>query len=130
MKTVTIMAIGASFAAAAFAAPAHAAEVDMNQVLTDLDNKPMTTDGKPDGEKMTLRLVAERALLASYADETSLTADKKGQRFSLALKIHTADKIALTAEDTSLVELVVGKAYPPLIVGRVTEILDPAVLKK
>ena len=109
---------------------ALATEIDVTTPIVDLDGKPITMDGKPDGVPLTLRTVAENALLATYQDEHELSGDKKVERMVLAQQIHAASKIDLTAENVTLLKQLIGKAYGPLIVGRAIAIVDPAAVKK
>jgi hypothetical protein len=79
-----------------------------------------------DGNVMTVGSVAINALLLSYEDEArTITGDEKVTRMHLALKIkRDQDPINMTAEEISLVKKLVGKAYGPMIVGQVWDLLE------
>ncbi|MCC6172080.1 MAG: hypothetical protein IT481_08630 [Gammaproteobacteria bacterium] len=107
----------------ALAAPAHA--IDFTVVLQDLDGQPMQNGGKA----MTLGDTVAHALLSPYAGEESIAGEEKIRRFELARKLRGAVDPALTAEDVALIKKLVAKAFAPLVVGRVWEIVDPASVK-
>lgn len=69
------------------------------------------------------------ALLATFADEASLGGEEKVRRFLLAQRIGAAEQVDLTAEETALVKLLVGKGYGTLVVGRVWAALDPVSVR-
>jgi hypothetical protein len=78
-----------------------------------------------DPTPVTLGKVCEDALLANNLPGDTMGPDDKRARFWLALKVHEA-KEALSADDVALIKKVVALAYGPLVVGRVSELLDPA----
>jgi hypothetical protein len=95
-------------------------------ILRHLDGETIM-DRSETGEKpMTLGHVAVTALLATFDDERHLGGQQKLDRYVLATKIHSAkDGVAdLTAEEVSAIKTVVGKAYPPLVVGQAFQLLD------
>ena len=104
-------------------------------LATDFKTKILQIDGKEipisaeDKTPLTLGVACEQALIATNLVGDNPTPDEKTKRFWLAMKIHDA-KQELTAEDVSLAKKVVGLAYGPLIVGRVTQLLDPASVPK
>jgi len=93
--------------------------IDFSTVLKDIDGKPI-----PDGEgQATLGRACANALLI---DDRDASGDEKVKRFLIATKIRDAKKINdLPVEDIALIKKLVAKAFPPLIVGRCWEILDP-----
>ena len=108
------------------AAPAIAA--DFKAVIQNLDGSPIpmsVTDKSP----LTLGKVCEDALIATTLPNDNPTDAEKKARFWLALKIHDG-KGQLTAEETALALKVVGMAYGPLVIGRVSQLLDPAAAPK
>lgn len=80
---------------------------------------------QPGGEPFTLRSVLSQALLAS-AEDTKLSGEKKWQHFQLAMICTGEDCPDLKIEDIALLKKLVGDLFPPLTVGRVWQILDPA----
>lgn len=108
--------------------PAAAIEVDFDVKLTTIDGKPFTG---PDGKETetTLASICQNALLAGYPDEQNLSGIEKVARYGMALKIRDEKKWDLTATEVELLKKLVAKAFPPLIVGQVWAILDPASVK-
>lgn len=106
--------------------------IDVTQVLTDFDCKPLTEDvsngevnasGKPImvKEEITLRKVLCAALLNPSQKDQNLQADEKIVRYDLALRIHDAGrnkiKIDLSHTDRTLLERLISDRYAPLMVG-------------
>jgi hypothetical protein len=116
------MKLAALAAFAALAAPAWAAQIDFDAAITDLDGKPEMLDG---GRTMTLRIASEVALLSNFPDEPALATEAKSERFWLAERIHRPGAADLSAEEVALLKRLIGKAYPPLVVGRAIQLLDP-----
>lgn len=102
-----------------------ASALDFTQVLKDLDGKPIKNDDK----ELTLGEAATIALLAPFQDEQA-KGDTKAKRFLLAIKVRQAKDAKLTAEEVKEIKDVVAKAFAPLVVGRVWEIIDPASMEK
>lgn len=90
--------------------------------ITDLDDKPF-----PDGA--TLRTVLLGACLNTLRADELMDAQQKVKLYLLSKKISEKGDAELTTDDVVLLKERVGKAYNPLVVGRVYEILDPAALK-
>lgn len=113
---------------AAALAPANA--LDFTQPILQLDGSPIQgADGKPQPD-YTLEKVAEQALLGRFQDESSALGDEMTKRYDLAQRIynHKAD-VTLSVEELSLVKRLIGKAFPPLIVGQAWHMLDPSLPK-
>ena len=102
-----------------------ASAIDFTEVLKDLDGKPI----KHESGELTLGEAATIALLAPYQDEQA-KGDTKAKRFLLAIKVRQATDVKLTAEEVKEIKDVVAKAFAPLVVGRVWEIIDPAAMEK
>lgn len=118
----------AILAAALLFAPAAYA-LDFTSPLTDITGKPIPNcdTSQPCGKVLTLGDAAAIAMLAPDAQNAPQTpGDEKVKRFQLALKVHDAKDVKLTAEETTLIKAQIAKVYPPLIVGRSWELLDPA----
>lgn len=95
-------------------------KIHFDAVLHDLENKPLTN-----GEKeFTLGMALANALLASYPDEQNLPGSEKVKRFKLAEKAYAGGEQEVSVEDAALIKTLVAKAYNPLIVGRVYEIIE------
>jgi hypothetical protein len=90
--------------------------------ITDLEDKPF-----PGGE--TLRTVLLGACLNTLRADELMDAKQKVTLYLLSKKIAEKGDVELTSDDIVLLKDRVGKAYNPLVVGRVYEVLDPAALK-
>lgn len=102
---------------------------DFKAPILSLDGSRISTvAGDDKSPPLTLGKVCEDALIATIPGDNPDSAEK-GRRFFLAMKIHNGTQ-DLTADEISLVRKVVGLAYGPLVVGRVTELLDPAAVPK
>ncbi len=93
--------------------------------IENLKGTPLTINGKENGEKATVGWACVEALLATYEDEKNLGGEEKIKRHKIAVKIHGKPEVDLKAEEITKIKNLVGKAFGPLIVGRVFEILDP-----
>lgn len=149
------MVVAGALVALAAAVPAHAGSVDFSTELFQLDGKPFAdptqglstqeqafvdalvargyTVGRP--KKTTLGDVAIQALLLPVATEDS---KDKLRKFTLAQHIQDAvanrlqehSKLDLSLEDTAFLKDLIGKNYPPLIMGQAWRVLDPASVPK
>lgn len=88
--------------------------INFKAPITDLDGKQV--DGA------TLGSVCTAALLAPNQQDS---AETKGKLFDLALAIHGKEAADLKVEDVAMLKERVGKCYPPLVVGRTWQLLDP-----
>jgi hypothetical protein len=96
-------------------------KVDFDTVLRDLKGTAIK-DG--DGE-FTLGAASATALLSPYPDEQNLDPKDKVRRYKLATKIADGGEVDLSIEEIADLKKLIGKAFPPLVVGRAYEILDP-----
>lgn len=120
--------IPAIILAAAAMTPIPAVAVDFKAPILSIDGKPIPVSAE-DKTPLTLGKIAQDALIAPTLPNDQPTPEEKGRRFWLAMKIHDG-ATALTAEEVALIKKVVGLAYGPLVVGRVSEMLDPASVPK
>lgn len=98
-------------------------KIDLSTTILDLDKKPIK-----DGEKdFTLATACCNALLTPEQGETS--GEEKVKRFRLAEKVYDGGEQELSVDDVALLKKLIGKIYPPLVVGRAFEILDPPPAK-
>jgi hypothetical protein len=96
--------------------------LDFSAPIKALDGQPLMQDGKP----VTLASVASGVLLMAFPDEgQTLSADEKIQRFRLAEKVVGGGERELKVEDIALIKKLVAKAYGPLVVGRVFDLIEP-----
>ena len=83
--------------------------------LVDVDTK----------EVVKLKPVIVNALLGMFKDEEQLSGGEKLERWQLAIKINNADgDIELSAEEISLIKLLIGKMFTTIIVGQAFEMLE------
>jgi hypothetical protein len=95
-------------------------KIDLTQELKDFDGKVIPSAS---GKSAKVKGVVIDALIATYQDEANLGGEEKLKRWELASKINKGD-FDLTAEDIVLAKKLVGKAYGPLVVGQVWNILE------
>lgn len=91
--------------------------------LRNLDGTPIKTPA-PESEVVTFKSIATRCLLAP---SEKATGEDKYACFKLAVKIETASEsgdVDLTAEEAARIRKLVGENMPPIIVGRMYELLD------
>lgn len=106
---------------------------DFTQPLKQIDGKPFVDEKTGKEVETTLGSVVEQALLSQYADERdpqtgkeTIAPEEKFKRWQLAGKVRGKD-VTLSPEDVSKIKNLVGKAYPPLVVGQVWIMLDPSL---
>jgi len=76
-------------------------------------------------KEVDLKMVCTTALLGSYGDER-IDGYEKSERGGLAQEIYNAiQEIDLSSEQITLLKMVIGKAFGPLVVSKAYEILDP-----
>lgn len=93
-------------------------------VIKNLEGEPIKS-----GEKeFTVANACVNALLAEYDDKPN--GEEKLKRFVFAKKINQDETVDLKAEDVSLIKTLIAKAYGPLIVGTVYEVLEKPLAEK
>jgi hypothetical protein len=109
--------------------------IDMEANILGLDGKELTepptvdSEGKvvrEGGQKIVLRDLCRNALLR---DEKDLDPKGKLDRFLLAMLIEKKRRPRLSVGDVKLLVDRIGAIYPPLLVGRAWELLDPNAVK-
>lgn len=96
-------------------------KLNFSTPILDLEGKPCKV-----GEKeTTLGTVVIEALMAVFPDEQNLLGETKLKRFRLAEVAIKGGEQDLSVDDVSMIKALVGKAYGPLVVGRVYDMLDP-----
>lgn len=70
-----------------------------------------------DQQPLTLGVAAVTALVASYPDEPNLTGEGKFKRWLLAERLANGGVIEVSAEEVTLIKQLIGRGYPPLVVG-------------
>lgn len=112
-------------------------KIDVTQNLLGLDGKPLhiVFQGCPMCGRLleeegfrTLRNACTDSLSVDYQDEQrsgGLSGDEKFKRHCLAVKVHDNDKPDFTVEELVLLKEMVGKRFPPEIMGPAWLLLDP-----
>lgn len=81
--------------------------------------------GEPLPENVgTLRAVCVGALLGVYADEQSLGGEEKFRRYQLAERLNAGGVQEVSAEEVALLKKLVGKNWPPAVLGPAYEALE------
>lgn len=96
-------------------------KIDFSAAITNLDGTP-AKDGDAD---VTLGKVSCGALLATYPDEQHLSGEEKVKRFRLAETAAKGGEQEIKVEDVALLKKLIAKAFPPLVVGRAYDIIEP-----
>jgi len=93
-------------------------KIDVTQILRDLD-------GKPIDENATLRKACLEALLSPLKGDENMQGADKQALFALADRVHAETSPDLAIEEWAKIKDRIGRAYPPLIVGRAYAMIDP-----
>lgn len=93
---------------------------DFDAVLKGYDGAPLLESGK----EVKLGSPAVTVLLAQFQDEQSLRGEDKFSRYKLAERIGQGGVQDVSAEEIALLKSLIGKAYPPGIVGPAYEALE------
>lgn len=88
--------------------------VQLDQILNDLDNKPLK-DG-PEGLPLTLKKVCVGALLAASPRENP-EGSEKYRRWELGHRLSPVNSLELTAEEISTLKKLIGEAWTTAVVG-------------
>lgn len=99
-------------------------KINFDIVITNLDGKEMTDDGKP----ASLKNISITALMGNIQVPQGTPPEKgdvKLKRYILAQKINGGGEIDLAVEDVALLKERIGLIYATLIVGKTYELLDP-----
>lgn len=97
-------------------------KINFGAPIKDIKGEPIVENEKA----VTLGSVSCQALLASYPDEQNLSGKDKVERFTLAALCSNEIESDISLEDATLLKKLIGKAYGPLVVGRVYELIDPS----
>ena len=96
--------------------------INFDTEILDLANAPIINGDK----HLDLATIATNALLTPQAAaDQNVPTEEKVRRFRLAQKVTNGGTLDMSLEDLVLLKEIIGKAYPPLVVGRAFEILDP-----
>lgn len=107
-------------------------KINVTAEILDLDGNPIPEKppgvmalAEPKVANKTLRSVATLALLEPLRGDENLAGDKKARLWTLAMRVHNEDYPDLDLDDVKLIRDRIDLAFPPLVVGRCREILDP-----
>ena len=117
----------AIISAAIISTSAIAGEIDFSAQIKNIDGTIIRTcelDTPACKTPTTLAAVASAALLADDPKQPTTGTDKV-KRYVLAVKVYPGGKISLPVEDITLIKERIATIFPPLIVGRSYDILDP-----
>jgi hypothetical protein len=67
---------------------------------------------------LSLKSVSVNSLMATFEADKNLSGDEKLKRYLLAVKINAGSEVDLTAEEITLLKVLIGRSYPPLVVGQ------------
>lgn len=96
-------------------------KIDFNQPILNIDNTPTIGENK---KPFTVREACVSSLLTRYQDELNLDGGEQFKRFKLAERVWINEG-DFNAEEIALIKRLVARNYPPLVVGRVYETIDP-----
>ena len=102
-------------------------KINFDATLHELDGTPII-ESMDKKEPMTLARASVMALTGRYQDE-QLAGTESFKRYQLAKKVHKGGVVELTAEDISLVKMVMGKAFGPAVIGPCYELLESPVME-
>lgn len=96
-------------------------QIDFSKPITNLDGQPLE-----EGKGGTLGGACLNVLTNQLVGDERMPGEQKAKFFELAVAIHGAkEPLDLSVEDVALLKERVGRAYPPIIVGRAWAMLDP-----
>lgn len=96
-------------------------KVNLNVAVKNIAGVDLTNE---DGAPVLMTGLCVNALLGDYQGET-LTGTQKMARYTLAKKLTDCKEEAeITVEEASLIKELIAKAFGPLVVGRVYEVLE------
>lgn len=102
-------------------------KIDMTKAIKNLegDNLNNPESKLKEKEPLMMRIVCVNSLLTQTQDDKNIDGNEKAKRFELAMRIYTEKEIDLNVDELKLIKDLIGKIYPPLVVGRAYQILDP-----
>lgn len=100
--------------------------LNLATVLAGLDGNPMKESDATDAKDATLRSVLLKAALVTLPGDDQMSADQKVGLALLTQRIYGDNAAEFTSEETTILKERVGKAFSPIVVLRIFELLDPA----
>lgn len=105
-------------------------KLDLTASLADFDGNPILDSDASDAKAATLGGLLLRSLLVPMRGDELMAGQEKVELAMLAQRLHGADEIELTAEETALLKERTGKTYLlPLVVMRIWQAIDPASVR-
>lgn len=93
--------------------------IAVTQVVRNMEDQPFMEAG----HEVTFRVVFFGALNSFMPDERP-TVDLKAKCWGLMQKLFSDNEVNITSDEAALLKERVGLLYPPLVYGRVCELLD------
>jgi len=93
-------------------------KIKLATVMTDLFGKPIK-NGEVDF------LLSDVCMNALLSPDDEKEADEKVKRYRLAVKCSNGADPDLSVEEVALLKKLIGRVYPPLIVGKAYDLIDP-----
>jgi hypothetical protein len=100
--------------------------IDFTQVLVGINGQPMMAGDVKSPTPLTLGDAAVNALLSPTQADQQMTGIEKFKLDELARKIYGKKDVVLTLDELKLIKDRVGSISPPMVVGAVWRLLDPA----
>jgi len=105
-------------------------KIDFNQEFKTIEGETLMRTRRVGGtiteEAATLRWAAVEALLTTPSG-ASVTADEKGRRYELALKIQSSpEALDLSVDDLSFIKGLCDEHFAPLVMGQTRKMLEGA----
>lgn len=97
-------------------------KINLKSIILDYEDKPLIEAGT--NESLEYFDVFVKGLNANIHGEM-LTAEKKNEIYQITKKLYANPKeVKLTVEQLALIKERVGKAYNPIVYGRVCDLID------
>ena len=95
-------------------------QVDSDVLIKDLDDNPI----KEGDKEIRLSDIVKQAMLYVRHDDDKTTGEMKKKRYLIAKKFYKGGIVDLSQPEVALINDCVGKGFTPIIVGRVSELLE------
>lgn len=99
-------------------------KINFSAELKTLDGQTIKETTADDSKPATLAVFAVNALNAQLEEEKNLDGAEKFKRYQLAAKVYNGGEVELTSDEAAKIKGLIGKIYPPLIVGQCWPLLD------
>jgi len=99
-------------------------KINVKTRITEYDGSPIPIGNPADGNFFDLRLAIVNAINHVSEDKPMLSEDKS-KTYALSVKIYGGNSVDLTASEIGYILDKAKEAHVPLVLGRMTELLDP-----